>query len=184
MALVMCGSSAEAEVELWNKDGLKTAFSLTLASGYFHAADANFGAGRDSDGATSIDWAEGYITPQLTTSFDTGRVGSFYGGLSYVGSATRGEGDAGDFTARSAEALDNEYLYIGWKSGMLLEVFGHDALDVSFGRQEFQVGDGFLLWDGNFDEGNEGTYRLLARSAFKKTALVRTNTQPLRGDLF
>lgn len=173
-----------AEVRLWDRDGLQMDLSCTVAFGYFHAADTNFGAGRPRDGATTLDWGEGYIKPKLTASFDTGKAGSFYGGFGYVGTATRGDGDAGDFTPANTTALDNEYLYIGWRSGALLPALGTDALDLSFGRQEFEVGDGFLIWDGNFDTGNEGTYRLLARRSFERAALLRLNTRPLRGDVF
>jgi hypothetical protein len=34
---------------------------------------------------------------------------------------------------------------------------GEDALTVSFGWQDFRVGDGLLIWDGNFDTAGDAT---------------------------
>jgi hypothetical protein len=183
-ALVLSGVRATAEVQLWDRDGATLRLSSIVATGYFHTAGTNFGAGRVRDGATNIDWAEAYVKPTLMGGLDTHGWGYLYGGVGYVATASRGDGDAGDFTPSATQALDNEQLYAGWRSGILLPALGNDALDISFGRQEFSIGDGFLIWDGNYDVGNEGTYRLLARRSFERAGLVRVNTQPVRGDLF
>ena len=61
---------------------------------------------------------------------------------------------------------------------------GEDALDLSLGRQDFHVGDGFLIWDGNFDTGGDGAYWLSPRSAFKMTGLARLKIDPVSGQLF
>ena len=159
-------------------------FGLTVAGGYFHTADTNFGAGRQTDGRETIDWMEGFVKPAVTAAMESTEAGTFYGGLAYVGTISAGDGDAGGFTPSHTQALDNEDLYIGWRSGRLLESLGTDAIDVSFGRQDFHVGSGFLIWDGNYDTGHEGTYRLLARSAFERAALLRVNVQRLHVDLF
>ena len=67
---------------------------------------------------------------------------------------------------RRRQAVDLEHLYAGWRSGDLLaDSLGEDALDLSLGRQEFQVGDGFLIWDGNFDNAGDGAYWLGPRTA-------------------
>lgn len=55
---------------------------------------------------------------------------------------------------------------------------------MSFGQQEFEVGTGFLICDGNLDFFDKGAYWLLPRYAFKTAALLRLNTRPVRGDAF
>jgi hypothetical protein len=181
---VFVETRVKAEIRLWDRQGLQADFSLTAAAGYFHVVDANFGAGRLDDRVKNLDWFEGYLKPQLMASFATDRSGLFYGGASVVGSIAAGDGDAGGFASPNATALSSEQLFLGWRSGALLEALGTDALDVSAGRQDFQIGDGFLIWDGNYERGREGTYRLLARRSFRRTALLRLNIPPVRGSFF
>jgi hypothetical protein len=178
------GTRAGAEIRLWDRQGLQADFSLTATAGYFHAADVNFGAGRSHNQAKNLDWFEGYLKPQIAASFSTDHYGLFYGGTSVVGSIAAGDGDAGGFAAPNATALSGEQFVLGWRSGALMEALGTDALDVSAGRQEFQIGDGFLIWDGNYERGREGTYRLLARRSFRRTTLLRLNTLPVHGSFF
>jgi hypothetical protein len=108
-----------------------------------------------------------------------------YGGASAIGSLTVGDGDAGGFTDGGDKQLDVEALYAGWRSASLFaDSLGEHGLDVSLGRQDFHVGDGFLIWDGNFDTGGDGAYWLAPRSAFKMTGLIRLKKDPLSGQLF
>jgi hypothetical protein len=92
------------------------------------------------------------------------KSGVVYGGASAIGSLTVGNGDVGGFTDGGDKQVDVEDLYAGWRSGTLLkDSLGEDGLDLSLGRQKFHVGDGFLIWDGNFDTGGEGAYWLSPR---------------------
>jgi hypothetical protein len=66
----------------------------------------------------------------------------------------------------------------------LADSLGEDALDLSAGRQNFHVGDGFLIWDGNFDTRGDGGYWLGPRTVFDFAGLARADTSPLGGQLF
>ena len=46
------------------------------------------------------------------------------------------------------------------------------------------IGDGFLIYDGDVDQFENGVYYLAPRDSFEKAALLRFNTKPVRGDLF
>jgi hypothetical protein len=70
---------------------------------------------------------------------------------------------------------------------------GQDGLDLSFGRQQFAIGDGFLIngdalnfGDALGDDLNRGgAYWLAARKAFDRTAIARIGgSEGLRADLF
>lgn len=99
--------------------------------------------------------------------------------------APRGDGDAAGFTRDGDGGVDRERLYLGWRSGKLwTDAIGEDAIDVSFGQQESEVGTGFLIRDGNLDFFDKGAYWLLPRYALKTAALLRLNTRPVRGDAF
>jgi hypothetical protein len=139
---------------------------------------------RSGEVSGDAQWGEGYLEPALSLDYDT-EAGAFYGGVSGVGTLTVGDCDAGGFTDGGDKELSLEYLYGGWRSGGLLaESLGEDALDLSAGRQDFHVGDGFLIWDGNFDTEGDGAYWLGPRTAFEFAGLARVNTSPLGGQLF
>jgi hypothetical protein len=50
---------------------------------------------------------------------------------------------------------------------------GENALDFVFGRTEYQLGHGFLLWDGAAEGGSRGGYWTNARKAFELAAIGR-----------
>jgi len=181
-----------AEINLIDRDGLKIDFSVSIGAFYAVTGDTNFGAGLTAAnglGKTTgvdrnVDWGEGYVLPRLTGSY-AASFGEAYAGIGVVGSKTFGEsGDAGGFTPNDPEDVEFEDGYAGWRSGDLLPG-GHNILDISAGRRQFQIGDGFLVWDGNFDSGEKGAFWLAPRLSFEYTAIARVDPEgPVRGDLF
>jgi hypothetical protein len=170
----------------WN--GLEIGLSLDAGIAYLHGENTNFGLGRidfrTGRNTGEARWGEGYLHPRLDLSYDTETAGALYGAASMVATITRGGGDAGGFTGNDDD-LDLEQLHLGWRSGDLLaDALGEDALDLSFGRQDFEVGDGFLIWDGNLDQGGDAAYWLAPRTAFELAGIVRLNTEPLGGQAF
>ncbi len=171
------------------RGGLTVGAGVEVGAAYLHTEDTNFGAGRvdlrSGDNTGDAQWGEGYFKPLLDLTFEAEGAGTFYGAASAIGSLTVGDGDAGGFTDDGDKQVDLEDLYGGWRSGDLLaELLGEDALDLSLGRQQFQVGDGFLIWDGNFDNAGDGAYWLGPRRAFDMTGLVQLNTEPFASQLF
>jgi hypothetical protein len=186
--LVLAGARAGIAMELLERDGLTLSLEMEAGVAGLLTKNTNFGVGRIDlrSGEVSGDaqWGEGYVEPSLSLDYDTAG-GVIYGGVSGVGSLTVGDGDAGGFTDGGDKEIGLESLYAGWRSGALLaESLGEDALDLSAGRQDFHVGDGFLIWDGNFDTEGDGAYWLGPRTAFEFAGLARVNTSPLGGQLF
>ena len=128
-------------------------------------------------------------------SFDKGLAGAgtAYGAANLLSSGTWGDGDAAGFSDGSERTTKFEDAYLGWRSKDLFPVLGDDGIDLSFGRQNIVVGDGFLidgdalnmgkgLADGEFNRG--GAYWLAARKAFDETAVLRIGgKEGWRGDL-
>ena len=175
--------------EVFERDGLTLGLGLEVGAGYFDTRNTNFGLGRIDlqTGEISGDaqWLEGYVEPSIEAAYEADDAGTFYGAASAIGALTRWDGDAGGFTSGDEEDVDPEYLYAGWRSGTLLaDGLGEDALDFSFGAQDFQIGDGFLIWDGDFDTGNDGAYWLMPRSAFDLAGVARLNTTPIGAQTF
>ena len=174
VTLALAGARAGA-MELLERDGLTLSLEIEAGVGGLLTKNTNFGLGRIDlrSGEVSGDaqWGEGYVEPGLSLDYGSD-AGAFYGGVSGVGSLTVGDGDAGGFTDGGDKKISLESLYGGWRSGALLaESLGEDALDLSAGRQDFHVGDGFLIWDGNFDTEGDGAYWLGPRTAFEFAGL-------------
>src|SRR3546814_15678661 len=62
------------------------------------------------------------------------------------------------------------------------DVCSSDLLSV--GRQDFTIGDGFLIQDGTIEGQKRGATILSPRVAFDRTAILRLNTAPVRADVF
>ncbi len=186
---LLLGSGRGQAVELVQQGGLTVNGGLEVGAAFLYTDNTNFGAGRvdlkSGDNTGDAQWGEGYLKPSLDLTYETDAAGTVYGGASAIGSLTTGDGDAGGFTDGGDKQLDVEDLYAGWRSGKLFsDSLGEDALDLSLGRQDFHVGDGFLIWDGNFDTAGDGAYWLSPRSAFKNTGLIRLKSDPYSGQLF
>lgn len=184
-------------------DGLTWTLGGKSAIAGFVSGNTNFGAGRiDPDGSNTGDtsWFEGYLMPSTRFVLGGRGFGSFYGTAAGVFTLTRGEGDAAGFTSSPNWDADVEELFLGWNSADLLD--SRNSIDVSLGRQEFHIGDEFLIGNGNFDANRDGIYWLGPRRSFPQAAILRlgappafgsrrgfslergVDTDPVRGDLF
>ncbi len=143
--------------------------------------------------------SEAYIAPSANLLWKTADSGTIYGGLRGVGSITRGDGDSWGLTAgehhdylqggimvgEKMSYLNLDKAYLGWKSGDKISFLDKDGLDISVGKQDFQLGDGMVLTDGN-DEANphKGIYWLDPRHAWNNSAIIRIKSLPYQVELF
>ncbi len=132
----------------------------------------------------SRDWQEAYIKAGFSGFRNLENGSQAYGGINLLTGGTWGDGDAAGFTTGDERETDLEDAFIGWKN---------DNLDISFGRQNITLGDGFLINGDslNFGKGlgdeldRGGAYWLAARKAFDKTVMVRVGgDEGLRSDIF
>ena len=164
---------------LYAEEGAELNLDVEAVFGTF-SSDENY-FGKSGNGSS---WQEGYIKAGFSGSKALSEQTTVYGGLNFVSSGTWGDGDAGGNSDGSERRTAVEDAFIGFRS---------DMLDISFGRQNFSIGDGFLINGDalNFGEGvfpdsdRGGAYWLAARKAFDKTAIARIGGDDgLRGDLF
>ena len=186
------GSSAGWAVELYAQGDSQLNADLEAAFGLFHSAESYAQSGTLDEG--SADWQEAYFKYGVSGSQGLSAAGDqLYGKLNWVSSATFGDGDAAGWSNGSERTTKIEDAYLGWRSGQRFAGLGENGVDLSFGRQNIVVGDGFLvsgdalnlgdeIADGVLDRG--GAYYLTARKAFDRTAVLRLGgEQGLRGDL-
>lgn len=173
-------------IALYDKDGAHLQFNFTGGMGVFAANNNAFGAGVTStetgERKGHTRWLESYVKPGLSGNVETNGFGNVYGGVSVVGSTTQGDGDAYQSSHGKTSHGDLEQLSLGWTSSDLLSQ--KDAVDISGGRQDFVLGDGFLLADGNSDAGKDGAYWFGPRSAWANSAIAKLQWNVLHADAF
>ena len=180
-ALTACNSVVA--YELFARGGLLATGELNVRAGYRHGENINFGLGAvqgfgslQPTGEPSREDLEMAIKPGLNVEYAlTGAT--LYGGLTVVAATTTLDGElSGQFARSGDRVIDTDAAYVGWRN---------DWLDLSYGGREFTVGDGFIIGDGNFNQGHDnGQYWTGAFTAWRNTGVLKVNTSPLRGDLF
>lgn len=177
-AVALASGSASA-YNLYSENGSELNLDIEAIVGTFSSEENYFG--KAGNGST---WQEAYIKAGFSGSKAVTENNAIYGGINFVSSGTWGDGDAGGNTSGNERRTALEDAYVGYRT---------DMIDISFGRQNFTIGDGFLingdalnLGEGVFPGSDRGgAYWLAARKAFDKTAIVRVGGEDgLRGDLF
>lgn len=163
--------------EIYDGEQLDLSAYVTMVGAAQQGNNVNYGAGNFLTGKTNNTNLEGAVEVGAGMTWDLGQSKSIYANLSGVGAIQRWDGElSGQFGDGSESNTSKELANIG---------FSNKLLDISFGAQDFMVGDGFLLGDGNFDTArNDGTYWAAPHTAWDKSTILRLNTNPIRADLF
>ena len=177
--LATLGSAQAAD--FYERDGTTLGFNVDGMAGAFSTREDYLGEGGKQ-------WREAFMHGVLVGRTRAGG-GELYGGLGAIAQGTWGDGDAGGYTNGRERDVDLEDAYLGWRSAGGL-------LDFSFGRQQFQLGDGFLIAGDRINLGKGldvlgvdvdrgGAYYIAAKKSFGNTAVLRVDPDgPLRGDAF
>ena len=184
LAALIAGSTQASAYELYADEDTHLNANLEATFGFFNSQQNYSNSGSKSEGSST--WREGYIKYGISGDQGLAGAGTAYGAFSLLSSATWGDGDATGFSNGSERTTKIEDAYAGWRSGELFEALGKDGVDVSFGRQNIAVGDGFLIYgdgtnlgkglaDGEFNRG--GSTYLGARKNLDKTAGLRLGGQ-------
>ena len=129
----------------------------------------------------SDQWFEGYVRPALSATYTLASTSEIYGKVSVVGERTYGS--IPDLYGEDVSSFGPEDLHIGWRSGKSLTT-GEHAVDFTIGRAQYQLGHGFLLFDGASEGGSRGGYWTNARKAFELAAIGRVKPGPHTIELF
>lgn len=151
--------------------------SLNPRLGLQYGTGINFGHGAlDAPGETERSAASMSIKPRLGYDFEQAPDSHFYGGLS-VAATTQLDGEIGGQFARSGDyAVGIDESFAGWRTA---------NVDFSYGAQNFWVGDGFLIGDGNLDTGaNDGQFWNFPDEAWRNSAIFKAHNDYARREVF
>lgn len=134
----------------------------------------------DPSGNLSDNWLESFAKPALSADLKTGKS-ELYGKLSVVGERTF---DAPPpIVGSEASSFQIEDAFVGWRSGKALGL-GENALDLSFGREQYKIGHGMLLWDGGGEGGTRGGFWSNARKAWQVAGVARLTVKHSKLEAF
>ena len=162
---------------------IKWTFNFDAGWGSFGFANSLFDNPKEPgvDENLSDQWFEGYVKPALSASYTTASSSVIYGKVSVVGERTYGS--VPEPFGSDVSSFGPEDLYVGWRSGTAIDA-GENALDFTVGRAQYQLGHGFLLFDGAAEGGSRGGYWTNARKAFEFAAIGRFQPGPHKVELF
>jgi len=187
--LVALSCDSHAAITFFNSQNLQLSYSLIGAAGVMHSGKSYTYGGEPH----SFTWEEAFIKPGLNFSTSFKDKGIFYGTVSAVSSGTYGDGDPSGSSDGTERKTNFEESYLGWKSGNVFPWLGDNGFDLSFGRQNFTLGDGFIIGSDGPNIGHSaygrdfstgGTLYIGSRTAFKDTAILKIGgDKGLRGSL-
>jgi alginate export protein len=167
-------SLAAAEHELYRDDsrGTKLDLTLDLAAAWYGGKDSWFGHSEAFLGASTDTWADLGAAPGLTFETRAGK-GTFFSNLSAVYTTTAGD-DASGLTVGldKKSELTLELGNVGWKAEDLFDALEGDTFTITVGRQNYNIGTGFLINDGAEDGGERGGWYLAMRKAFTEAVVA------------
>lgn len=141
------------------------------------ASDIAFGGVNGQGESGDVNNFEYVVKPGLTATWNHGEAGEIYGGFNFAASGAAGDGDPAGFTDGDTHAVRVDDGYIGWRG---------DVVDFSVGRQQFIVGDQFLIGQQvQFVGKTNPWFWSYPFRAYDMTAIMRFDPEgPVRGDAF
>lgn len=171
-ALTVTCSAAFPQVSLANYEfetgDLSGSVDLSAAAFYSASKNANFGLGVIDFRSGEIrkknpEWQEYYLKPGASLEYTLTPETKVLAGGSVVAGWTEGDGDAGGYTRGGAHNTSLEELYAGIQIG---------AWKLTAGNQNYQVGNGLIVMDGNLDQFGDGSYYMAPRTAFRDSVIL------------
>ena len=206
LVLAAAAGPAVADQTVYDQDGYKLVVGVHGALGGYAAGNVDFGAGNvntraplegpfePSQRRTDRQWFEAFARPFAEVETPFFGFGHAYGLISVDGALTRGSGDAlsslasqgaRSSTSNSPAHAELEDLAVGWHSGeLLVSSLGDDAVDISVGRQSFQLGDAFLIGTGVVNGFTRAGAALTPHTSFDRTVILKLNSEPVRLQVF
>lgn len=165
------------------ENGSYAKLTLEADLGFFTQGNSYFGKSEELFGKKSDHWWESLIRPGLDVNYVLPSTQTLYGQFDVVQANTFGGVDAAYSTDGDAHSLRVDHAFMGWKSGNLFSGLGEDFLDISFGRQRYVLGNGFLFAsEGQAGQGR-AAYWIGGRNSADYAGVIRMKSGNWSSDL-
>ena len=180
LAVAVLSSSQAMAGYTFEEGNLSGEATLTVGGATVSTRNVNFGAGgvdqrNGRNIGTRVDWQEFYLKPGVTLKYAIDPDFDLIAGGSVVSAKTFGDGDAGGFTRSSDGYTAMEEAYAGFRVG---------EWTFTAGRQNYLIGNGFIVMDGNLDSKGDGAYWLGPRTAFRDSGVLAWDHGALKAQAF
>jgi hypothetical protein len=178
------GSKEEPPAGLPALRGVEWKFHLDASWGSFGFANSLYTNPKPDEpsGDLSDNWFEGALKAGVSASYTSPSSWQLYGKITAAGERTYSAPPPVVGGTASSFQLDD--LYLGWRSGQLLSGLGENALDLTVGRAPYQIGHGFIVFDGTAEGGSRGGYWSNVRKAFAFASVARFKAGPHTAEAF
>jgi len=158
--------------------GLDWKFHLDVSWGMFGFHNALYTNSKPDDPSGNLGdhWFEGAAKPGLSATHTFSGSWQIFGKISAAGERTFGAPPT--LVGEAASSFEVDDLYLGLRSGKLLGGLDENALEFTVGRVPYQIGHGYLVWDGTVEGGTRGGYWSNIRRAFAFASIGRFKTGP------
>ena len=165
-------------------DGSYAKVTLETDVAVFAQSNSWFGNDVEVLGDTSGSWWESLVRPGLEFSYVLPCSQTVYAQFDMVQANTFGGNDAaGSNIGYSESSLRVDHAYAGWKSGSLFSSLGEDFLDISFGRQSYTTGNGFLLYSQGGSGFGRAAWWIGGRNSAEYAGVVKMRSGNWAADL-
>ncbi len=177
-AAITAASGTASAYNLISEEGKELNLDVEAILGTFHSGESY------GNPNSSPDWQEAYIKYGLSGFKSINDNSQIYGSVNLLTSGAWGDGEASGTTSGNERDTEFEDVILGFKN---------DMFDLSIGRQQITVGDGFIVNNDALNFGDAidadlnrgGGYWLAARKAFDKTVWLKVGGEEgLRSDIF
>lgn len=174
------------------ENGSYAKVTLEADLGFFTQGNSYFGKSAENHaGKKSDHWWESLIRPGLDANYVLPSSQTIYGQFDVVQANTFGGVDAGYSNFGNSNSDDNgdidslrvDHAFVGWKSGNLFSGLDENFLDISFGRQRYTLGNGFLFANEGSASGGRAAYWIGGRNSADYAAIIRMKTGNWSSDL-
>lgn len=158
--------------------------TVEVGAGVFSHRNQAFGGEQSTLGFPvdrNAERMEGYAKYGAELAFPVNQTFTLSGKATAISSLSRGDTDGAGITRNDPEYTDWEDAYLKLNAK---ELGWFDQLSMSYGRQNFIVGDGFLLADGHPEQGHEGGYWFGVRKAYDKAMVLSADHGQFHFDAF
>ncbi|MGD9947176.1 MAG: hypothetical protein AB7U29_01705 [Desulfobulbus sp.] len=159
--------------------------TLEADLGFFAQGNSWFGNSANVLGEKSDSWGESLIRTGLDINYVLPSTQTIYALVDAVQANTFCGLDAAgsNFGDEDVSSLRIDHAYVGWKSGNLFSSLGEDFLDISFGRQSYIVGNGFLFANQGGSGGKRAAFWIGGRNSADYAGVIKMKSGNWAGDL-